>query len=167
MITTKIYGERELNDVLRHLPQAVSKRLTIAGMRKAAKPMKDVARNLAPKRSGTTKKAITIIATKRRTDKPEIWIAPTHGKNVQYDAWYSRFHELGTKGFGERTRSKGVTVAYARKSRIEGRTGLPAIHFMQRAYDSKLTEVRGRISDEISAKTVTYLRKKVPKFYAR
>lgn len=159
MTNTQILGEKELNAVLMSLPVQVRKRLTIAGMRKAAAPMRSMARQLAPRKTGTTKKAIQIVVNKKGF-KPEIWVAPTKGRHVAYDAWYSRFHEFGTRGHGKRTRSKGVTVAYARRG-----TGLPAIRFMQRAFEAKNDEVRSRITDEISIKTVNYLRKKVPRFY--
>lgn len=182
MTTIEVKGFDELKKILRELPFQVRGSLIKQALRRAAKPMKDEAVNLAPERKGgkaTTKKAITI-KNETRADEPMILIAPTKGKTAKYDAWYSRFHEFGTGGFGRRTRKtvgrelkldlkKGrlrnysirKTAGYKRQG-----AGLPAIRFMQRAYEGKKDEVLGNINKELSTVVTRYLRKNAPKYYA-
>lgn len=176
MTTTNIQGMDELKKVLKNLPYQVSTRLVVTALRKAAKPMKDEAVNLAPKRKGTTKKAITIVKNQFE-DKPSIMIAPTKGRRATYDAWYSRFQEHGTGGFGKRIRAlSSVSVdlkhgAVRRRFKTTGYAlkgnGLPAIRFMANAFQNKKEQTLGSVSTQLSNVVVSYLKRNAPKYYAR
>ena len=174
MTTIEIKGMDELSRILRELPYQVSTKLVYAALRKAAKPMKDEAVNLAPKKKGTTKSAITVVNNKFE-DVPGIMIAPTKGKKQKFDAWYSRFQEFGTSGFGKRKRSlmsrevnlqrgtvtrKFKTTGYKRQG-----AGLPAVRFMARAFDAKKEETMKGIHKELSDVVTKYLQKNAPKYY--
>ena len=137
--------------------------------------MKDESVNLAPKRKGTIRKAI-IIVKNQYEDKPGIMIAPTKGKKMAYDAWYARFQEFGTSGFGKRKRSlSSVSVdlkrgAIHRKYKTTGYrlsgSGLPAVRFMSKAFDAKKEQVLNNIHTELSKVVTSYLKKKAPHYYA-
>lgn len=58
--TARLTGFAELEKALGNLPGAVGKRVTRAAMKKAAEPMAEVARELAPERTGKLKKSIRI-----------------------------------------------------------------------------------------------------------
>lgn len=172
-VTIEIKGMTELRKIIRELPYQVRSNLVRQALRKSAKPMKDEAVNLAPQRKGTTKKAITIVNYIKTSD-PMILIAPTKGRSAKHDAWYARFHEFGTAGFGKRKirvtsidynergklQKKYKTVAYKRQG-----SGLPAIRFMQRAFESKKQETLGQVNKHLSDVVTKYLRKNAPKYY--
>jgi len=178
--TIEIKGMTELSKILRELPYQVRSKLVFTALRKAAKPMKDEAVNLAPKRSGTTKRAIVMVVNKFE-DLPGLMIAPTKGKKFQgegeanRDAWYSRFQEYGTSGFGKRRRSlKSVSVnlkygTINRKFQTtgykRGGSGLPAVRFMARAFDAKKEQALGSINKELSQVVTKYLQKNAPRYY--
>lgn len=172
MTKVEIRGERELNDVLRVLPKKYQGQVVVAGLKKASRPYKTTAKQLAPVRKGgkqTTKRAITTVT--RSKNPAEVWTAPTKGRRVTYDAWYARFHEFGTSGFGKRKRISGrltdtgqrvsMTTGYARRG-----TGLPAIKFMQKAFEQRSMEAKNLIKKSIQEATIKFLNKKLPK-YAR
>lgn len=171
MTTIEIKGMDELQAILRDLPGQISRKLVVTALKKASKPMKDEAVNLAPKRKGTLKKAIVTVEN-RYEDLPGVMIAPTKGKRVTNDAWYARFQELGTSGFGKRRRSlksvsvdlkqgkvhrKYQTIGYKQKG-----AGLPAREFMQKAFLAKQGQLKDGIHEELSKVVTKYLRSKAP-----
>ena len=190
----QILGQKELDEILTTLPKAVSKSLKKRALKNAAKPMEQAAVDFAPrrKRGGTTRKTYVRLSRKgkvlrsksgarktgthgpihkaiktvahARAKEAEVWVAPTTGRNVEHDAWYARFHEFGTKGFGKRNRSLGVTFGYAKKSKSG--TGLPARPFMSKSFDQKHKQSIDMIDKELSKVVVKYLRRKAPKYYA-
>jgi HK97 gp10 family phage protein len=172
--TVTIKGMDEINKILRELPAQVSRKLVYAALRRASKPMKDEAVNLAPKKSGTTKRAIVQV-NNQFEDVPGIMIAPTKGKRVKDDAWYARFQELGTKGYGKRKRVwKSIAMDFKNgRLRRESRTvgyknvgsGLPAVRFMERAFDSKKDQAMTNIKTELGNVITKYLRKNAPRYY--
>lgn len=170
MTTVRVIGDDELNRCLANLPYQVSKKIVISSLRSSAQPMKRQAISNAPERKGVTKKSISIREDKS-TDKPSIVVSPSK------KAWYSRFHEFGTKGFGKRRRSISglkvnlktgryyytrVTTGYRQKGAV-----LPAQRFMERAYDATKNVVLGSVKDNLSRILVRYLEKNAPKVYAK
>lgn len=177
MTTIEIKGMDELNKIFRELPHQITSRLVHTALTKAAKPMKDEAVSNAPRRTGRTKKAITIVKNKWE-DMPSIMIAPTKGKRMQHDAWYARFQELGTSGFGRRRRSlksMDVSMSALRKGKLTRKyqttgyrfrgTGLPAKEFMLKAFLAKQSQVMGSVNKELSSVVTKYLRKNAPRYY--
>jgi HK97 gp10 family phage protein len=180
MTNFQIQGLDELQRVLKDLPFVVSKRLVFSALRKGAKPMKEEAVNLAPRKSGTIKRAMVIV-NNQYEDLPGIMISVTKGKKYHSkgegnkDAWYARFQEFGTKGFGKRTRRikstslnfksgtvhrKYNTIGYKGKG-----TGLPARAFMQRAFDSKHEQAMAIFKEELGINIVRYLNKNLPHYH--
>jgi HK97 gp10 family phage protein len=169
----EILGLKEMDAIMRELPSKVSYNLIISALRKAAIPVQQEAVSLAPVRKGTIKKSIVIKGS--REQEPAVYIVPTKGRNVINDAWYAKFQEFGTKGFGKRKRTVaglGVNLNsgryyYKRKTTGYGKKGkgLPALEFMRRAADNKLEVARELINSKLSNVIVRYLKNKAPKYY--
>lgn len=167
--TFQIKGERELDDMLRALPSKVHGQVIVAGLKKASLPMKKRAKQLAPKRKGgtggTLRKSITTVT--RSKNPAEVWTAPTKGKGVKYDAWYGRFQEFGTTGFGKRRRISGtingkrttITTGYKKRG-----TGLPAIHFMKNAFDQNIETSKKLINTEVQKQVIRFIQRKAPRY---
>jgi len=172
MTKVQLLGEEELQRCLKNLPYQIRRRLIISSLRTAAQPMRQQAISNAPDNTGTTKRAIVIVDAKG--DVPMVMIGPTQGKRVKNNAWYSKFQEFGTKGFGKRTRrATGVRVNFKTGSVYRSRVttgwkykggGLPAKRFMQRAFETRQNEVLGNIKNVLNKKVVSYLRRNAPKY---
>ncbi len=172
MKNIEIKGIDELNKMLRDLPGKISRKLVFTALRKAAQPMKEEAVNLAPKRTGNIRRAMSIVQNGYE-DLPGIMIAPTKGKRATYDAWYARFQEYGTSGFGGRKRSLTSVSVDLKKGAINRQykttgykkrgAGLPAIRFMQRAFESKKEQVLSSINGELGKAIMNHLRKNAPR----
>lgn len=170
----EILGMNEMKAILRELPSKVSANVIITALRKSAVPIQKEAVSLAPSRKGTTKKAI-VIKGSREAD-PAVYVAPTRGRHSKYDAWYSKFQEFGTQGFGRRRRvGAGLSVNlktgkyYYRKKTVgysKHGVGLPALHFMRNAFDAKREQALGLINENLSNTIVRFLRFKAPKYVA-
>lgn len=163
---------------LRGLPGVTQGRLAVAALKKSAGPMKEMAVDLAPERTGTIKRAMVIVQNSYE-DLPGVMIAPTKGKKFQAskkDAWYARFQEYGTGGFGKRRRSlqstsidlkhgsvhrKYKTVGYKRHG-----GGLPAREFMKRAFEAKKDQFMANFRNDLSKITLSYLKRTLPSKYA-
>ena len=179
MITTKtlqVEGLDKIQNILRNMPAEIQRKLTFQALRKAAKPMKDEATANAPKKTGRIKKAMVMVNNKYE-DLPGIMISVTKGKQFQSadrDAWYARFQEYGTSGFGKRRRSlrsrelnlmsgkverKFQTIGYKNKG-----SGLPAREFMQRAFDSKAPEAKKNVVIILRDIVTKYWNKYAPKY---
>ena len=129
MTTIEIKGMDELQKILRELPYQVRGTLIYNAIRRAAKPMKDEAVNLAPRSNrkrvgndGPIHKAITIVRDKATEAEPTAIIAVTKGKKALYDAWYAHFQERGTSGFGKRKKSQTWDKGLARTAIFSGKS---------------------------------------------
>jgi HK97 gp10 family phage protein len=170
----QILGMNELQRILKELPYQVRSKLVIQALMKSAEPMKQEAVNLAPKKTGKLKKAIVIVKNGFE-DTPGVMIAPTKGKRVENDAWYARFQEFGTSGFGKRKRSLSSVSAnlktgkLLRKYKTTGYkmngSGLPSVRFMQRAFDGSKEIVLNSVHTELSKIVTKYLQKNAPHYY--
>jgi len=183
----EIRGMEEMKTILRQLPFQLRTRLVRQALAKSSKPIKEESVRLAPRRKGskggTIKRSITIL-NETRTDEPMVIIGPLKGKKFQSnipgknkDAWYARFHEFGTSGFGKGTKritnleykngaiyKRRIRTFYS-KSGQRGAAGLPALEFMQRAFDAKHQEALSNQRVELSNIVTKYLRKHAPKYY--
>jgi HK97 gp10 family phage protein len=170
----EILGMNELKAILRELPEKLGTRILVRALVRSAAPMYVQAVRNAPRRTGRTQ---TAIRTKPATQmEPAVYIAPTTGKGANADAWYAKFHEFGTKGFGKRKRvtaGMGVNLKtggyYAKKQTTgykKAGTGLPALHFMLRAFEEKSEQSLGMVAGELSKIIVPYLKRKAPRYYA-
>jgi len=199
MTNVQIYGERELNDILRVLPEKFHSKVILNGLKKAVKPMEQSAKMKAPRRKNVSRKSFTRlnrrgVALKTKTGafrtgtsgpihkaittvrnvkavQPEVWVAPTKGRTVRYDAWYARFPEFGTRGFGKRKRSSGTLVATGKRvfttigyKKTGG--GIPAQHFMLKTFEQGNEQARKNINNEVAKEVLKFLNAKVPRYYA-
>lgn len=187
--TVEVKGIKELNTILKNLPEKVRSRLVYNAIRKAAEPMKQEAKQLAPVNKGTIKKAITIVRDSR-SKEPVAILSVTKGRRVAHNAWYAHFQERGTSGFGRRTRIETYDKGAARTAILSGLSvsqrklgrrvgsylittkykrkgiGLPAVRFMSTAFGDKADIVLSNIKNELSNIVVKYLRKNAPEYYA-
>jgi HK97 gp10 family phage protein len=105
-------------------------------------------------------------------------IAPTRGKKFQpeRDAWYARFQEFGTSGFGKRRRklqSTSINLKYGALSRKYktighklGGSGLPAREFMKGAFEAKKDTFLSSFKKDLGQITYNYLKRTLPSKYA-
>jgi HK97 gp10 family phage protein len=188
-----IQGLDEVNKILVNMPAEIQRRLTFQALRKSAKPMKDEAVNLAPRRTGTIKMAMTIV-NNQYEDLPGIMISVTKGSKYKGEgtanrnAWYARFQEYGTSGFGRRKKWETWDRSIARTAKLGGAhvyqrntgrragiysivsgyknkgAGLPAREFMLGAFNAKAAEVQKNVVVVLREIVVKYWTKYAPKY---
>ncbi len=169
----QIIGMDQLNRMLRDLPAQVSYKLQVNALRRAAKPIQDAAKGNAPVRKDVTRKAIQ--TRSQRETEPVVYVGVTHGKHQRFDAWYAKFQEFGTGGFGKRRRrltrvelnTSAMKKGYIRKSyKTMGYgkkgAGLPARHFMTNAFNNKKDEALQSVNKELSFVVSRYLKRTSP-----
>lgn len=128
-----IRGLSELFRTLDDLPRKLRERLLTQAMRAGSGIVVREARRLVPKRTGALRRSIIAKRARNKFGFAERFIVgirhgkPKAGARRQDDAYYGRFHELGTK-------------------RIEAK------HFMQRALQFKAGEVIDAIAAKLRAR---------------
>lgn len=157
MADVQIIGMDKLIYCLNELPQKVSYRIVIQGLRRSAKPIQTTARQLVPKRKRNLMKSIQIFAGRNR-DYPNVWIGPVSGRGRKNDGWYAHFIHFGTKGFGRRTRSGGKTIAYSRKG-----AGIKAVPFMTDAFTKSKDEAMTQLHSSLQHVIIRFLQNNLPK----
>lgn len=179
----EILGLEQTYKALNALPLQLRSRLTINALKRAAKPMKDEAQQNAPVRKGIIKRSISIVQNTKSAE-PEVWVAPTKTKRA--NAWYAHFQEFGTSGFGKRRSSVTWDSGLARTAKTAGQrvyqlrsgrkagaykiitgykrkgAGLPALHFMERAFEAKSKQALDNVKPELSRVVTNFLQKNAP-----
>lgn len=179
----EILGLEQTYKALNALPFQLRSRLTINALKRAAKPMKDEAQQNAPVRKGIIRKSISIVQNTNAAE-PEVWVAPKRTKRA--DPWYAIFQEFGTSGFGKRRSSVTWDSGLARTAKTTGQrvyqlksgrragaykmitgyhkkgVGLPAVHFMENAFDKKSKQALADVKPELAKVMTEFLRKNAP-----
>lgn len=98
--TVWVTGIPELDAKLRSLEPKLAKKIYRRSVRKAAKPVLDTARSLAPVESGDLKRSLKIRAMKRsRRNKHIVGVQVVTGKEwFKGDQFYAAFIEFGAPG---------------------------------------------------------------------
>lgn len=98
--TVWVTGIPELDAKLRTIEQRLAKKIYRRSVRKAAKPVLDTARSLAPVESGDLKRSLKIRAMKRsRRNKHQVGVQVVTGKEwFKGDQFYAAFIEFGAPG---------------------------------------------------------------------
>jgi hypothetical protein len=106
--TIEITGAEQVDKILSNLPDAIQYKVVISALRKAARPMVEAQRRLAPKGDrtyknyrgqlhtpGWLKKSHGIVNGKNRR-YPSVYVGPRYGKKYKYDGYYFKFLIEGT-----------------------------------------------------------------------
>lgn len=163
-----IEGGRELDDLLRTLPEKMQKNVNRAGLRAGAVVLLDQVKQNIPVKSGNLRKTARISS---RAKNGAVSVSVKAGGKVKgIDAWYARLVEFGTRphlvqvsekdrGINGRTgRAVSVTTVNRRRSLMIGTTlvgpsvqhpGSRARPFMRPAIDAKLPEALKAITAKI------------------
>jgi len=153
----QIIGFDKLIYCLNHLPEKTSYRIVIQALKRAAKPILRTARQNVPKRTRNLMKSIQVFPSKSR-EFPAVWIGVRSGRRSKFDGWYGHFIHFGTKGFGKRNRSAGVTLGYAK-----GGGGIKATPFMTDALTQSGDAAIGEIHKSLQHVIVRFLQRNMPK----
>ena len=142
-------GVKGIDRALKQLEPALAKKAIRQGMRAALRPVKQAVRMAAPVRTGATKKAVKIRASKSRK-KGVIGINVQIGKgDYQGERFYASFQEFGWK-----TGKRRDGVHKGRK-RPHARRPIPGKHFMKKAFDATKDKARDDAQAAILAKVKT------------
>lgn len=102
MTSVEITGDKQIDAILSNLPDALQRKVVLSAFRKAARPMVEAQRRLAPETHeprryrgrlhipGTLKKSHGIVNGKSK-QYPAIWVGPRYGKRYKYDGFYFKF----------------------------------------------------------------------------
>ena len=173
-VEIKIEGLEQLNSILKQLPDEVNKKVIVSGLKKAARPLVDSARQEVPRHSGQGAESIGARFVRGSGTLPVIDVGPkVRGKN---SGWYLRFVHWGTedhtvrkRGYkaranAERRGEKGVisrmrlvdtyVIRWATKVK-----GVRANPFMQRAFDKTKDKIIAAMGDEVAASVEGFFRK--------
>lgn len=141
MTDVKLEGVDELRKLMKALPKRMEKNVLRTALRGSAAVVRDEARNNVPPNMTTLRKAITIQSSRGTRGIVRLKVGWTKGRNARYDAWYGHFFEQGADPHdisprtGEALRfSVGGQVVF--RPVVKRHPGIPAIHFLQRGFDS-------------------------------
>ena len=140
-----VEGLSSLEAKLKEIDGRIARKIVADGIRKGAILIKKEAKMLAPRRSGTLRKAIKhrVRRQSSRSTHTVGRIFVEHGLGAKYDAFYARFVELGTDPYQipEPEHYAQGTKVLSDKSQIFGRKvehpGMPGQFFMTRAIENK------------------------------
>jgi HK97 gp10 family phage protein len=145
-------GVKEIDDVLRGLPDQVSDRVLQAASASAAKPLVSAAQELAPKRKGGLRDSIGVQRTgfaqvgKQTRDVGEVMAGPRRGK---YKGQHGHLAEYGTR---RRSTKKGAN-----------RGTMPVTKFMEPAFNRTKDFMIGIYNSELSRKLSAFMRRTIKK----
>jgi HK97 gp10 family phage protein len=116
MITMRLQGAREVEQMLRNMPKKEAKSAVRKGMRRAAKTIQGTAKAYCPVATGRLQRAIKLRQGRGRPGiySMQVRINPGKSRNDEGGAWYAPFVEYGY---------------------IQGGKHHPGKHFMQAAGD--------------------------------
>ena len=134
----QLRGFDKVEKLFKELPLKVQKRVIRPACRAAAKEVLPEVKNLAPERSGATKKSLKIRAAKRRNKFTAAVLIQTRKGDFKGDEFYAAFVEYGTK------------------ERIVKKTGKSAgsvrpHEFMKRGFENKKAEAEDVFERELIA----------------
>lgn len=94
-MTVKLTGMSEIERKLATMPKK-AKGILRSSTNDLAADMRKVARSMAPKRSGTLRRAIKTKRRRGRRDEIRVSLYVEHGSGAKNDAWWWHFVEFGT-----------------------------------------------------------------------
>lgn len=121
VIHGEVLGAKELDKALGDLDVKVATKVLDKALRKAAKPLLDAARDMAPERTGALKRSIKVRKGKSRNGLRSVVIG-VGDKWFLGDEFYAAFQEFGHKQ-GSR--------------KLANREQVPGEHFIEHAYDEQ------------------------------
>ena len=155
MITAKVEGLTELRDLLqRKLPEHIQTKALQSGLTKAAQPILQEARSLAPVKTGLLRRAIYSFRSRTSTKQKAVRLISVRAgkKQGNRDAYYWKWVEFG-RGVVEAGRKRGSASRGERTSVLGtpakgwfGKTvkAAPAQPFMRPAFEAKKVEALER-----------------------
>jgi HK97 gp10 family phage protein len=157
-VTIEIRGLREIQDKLRQLPGAISRKVAYGALRKGAAVVRKAAQQNAPVRTGTLRKGFKVSRSRihRGPEKIGVYLTLKKGKgrSDKNDPFYGRWVESGY-----RVGKKTVKVKVARSDRPgrtrtvrRGEREIPGKYFVRRAFESQSQAAIDAIVAEASAK---------------
>jgi len=146
----RLIGGKELEEVLKKLPEKVNKRILNSAARLAAKPLIKSARRKVPKRTRNLEKSIGTRIKGRTGNQSVAMIGPQTGKRRRYDGWYAHFVEFGVSGI-------------SRKKKKRYRVDVAAKPFMRPAYDETKGEMQKEYGNYVGKVTQKFLEKEAEK----
>ena len=158
----QLLGIEDLKTVFKRLPYKVNKKLLVATMRSAAKPIVKYARRRIKGKSKTIAGSIGIKTAKSKT--PAIWVGPRTGKSLKYNGWFARFYEKGTSRrkprknkylvfMGTKGKQKGKLVFAKSTAKIQ------ATPFMRPAIDANIEQVKKSMAQELRKVMIKEIKK--------
>lgn len=97
-MTVEITGVKEVQEILDTLAPKYARNLMRSTIHGVAGQITKDAKNKAPVKTGSLKRAIKTKRKKSPPDKPTSLVMVEHGRSAKYDAFYWRFVEYGTLG---------------------------------------------------------------------
>lgn len=149
MITFKLTGEKEIDQVLQGLKVQYSHRILQAAHAEAAKPMVSRIKELAPKRSGKTQESIGVVKPTLRNANEigQVIVGPRRGK---FGGRVAHLHEFGTR---PRFNKVGAYRGYvARKP------------FVEPGFEQTNKQVIDRIQVALAQKTYSFMKRAIKKY---
>ena len=155
MIT--VTGDKEIDKFLKGLPGKFSHRILQTANAKAAKPLINAEKLLAPKEEGDLRDSIGVkrASIKRANAVGEIKVGPLYRKGGRT----AHFFEFGTKQ--RKTKGRGRYKVYragANRGRIKPRP------FVEPAFNKTKDTVKGAIVGELKKVTISFANRTLKKF---
>lgn len=157
IVTVKVTGFKEIDDVLKKLPDSLSEPVIRAANRAAAKPLIDKAKANAPE--GPTGHLVDSIGIANKVEekgsiikagKGAVAVGPRRGKgNRNTQGWHAHLVEYGTV---KRSKKNGQITGV-----------MPANPFMKPAWLSTQVEVRAKIKEELGKSVKSLMKRTIKK----
>lgn len=167
MLTIKVEGFEEAKRILDQLPNDMQRRILLAALRSAARPMLKSARDSVPKKSGQLSKQLRIVRHKERGASPtEVAIAvkPVFSKTKKKEVanqFYGKFIHEGTKD--PRMSRKGKMLVFenqqGEKVFVKAVKGIKPTPYLEIAYRESGERTVTIFGDELAKAVDRYVQK--------
>lgn len=156
MVKFEMSGLSELDKHIKKLSDKIQRRVIAKGLRAGARVVQKRAKALAPKKTGTLRKAISVVTMKSKPGTGRVAVTIKSGKKAKYDAYYAHFVEFGTR---QHAIGRSSVLTQTRTGRPGKQTG--AVHpgsrrrpFMRPAFDETNKEQLDAIGETLAREII-------------
>lgn len=135
----EITGLKEIDEVLKGLPEKMTKQVLTGAYRKAAKPLLEEMQRLVPQYEGDLQDSLGMVAARTKDlEKAAVYVGPRNRPANKYVGWRSHFAEFGTINH-------------------------PAQPFIRPAFDAKISEVKDSIKLDVAEVLLRTMKRTIKK----
>lgn len=135
----EITGLKEIDEVLKSLPEKLTKQVLTGAYRKASKPLLEEMQRLVPQYEGDLQDSLGMVNAKTKDlEKAAVYVGPRNRPAQTYVGWRAHFAEFGTVNH-------------------------PAQPFIRPAFDNKIGQVKDQIKLDVAEVLLRTMKRTIKK----